>query len=54
MSTILHYLPHFIFSGLALLALWAMFGDDSRKKRTAPELPRHRHYQWTDHDSRRG
>ena len=48
MLTILHYLPHIIFSGLAMLALVALFGDDGRKKRAFPERVRQQHYQWND------
>ena len=31
MLTLLHYVPHLIFSGLILLALFAMFSDDGSK-----------------------
>jgi hypothetical protein len=53
MLTILHYLPHIIFAGLAILALVAMFSDDGRKKRAFPERVRQQHYLWNDHNPRR-
>ena len=51
MLTLLHYLPHFIFAGLAMLALVAMFSDDGRRKRAVPERVRRRHYVWNDRDA---
>jgi hypothetical protein len=54
MSTLLHYLPLFLFTGLGLLALVTVLTGDDRKKRTAPQRVRHHHYQWNDHHSRRG
>ena len=47
MLTILHYLPHVLFSGLAVLALAALFSDDGHKKRLYPERIR-QHYMWDD------
>ena len=52
MLTLLHYLPHVIFAGLAMLALVAMFSDDGRNKRAGPERARRRHYVWNDHEVR--
>ena len=52
MLTLLHYLPHIIFAGLAMLALVAMFSDDGHSKRAVPERPRRRHYVWNDHEAR--
>ena len=52
MLTLLHYLPHIIFTGLIALALVAMFSDDGRKKRLYPQRIR-QHYVWNDHDTRR-
>lgn len=52
MLTLLHYLPHIIFAGLAMLALVAMFSDDGRNKRAVPERARRRHYVWNDHEIR--
>ena len=52
MLTLLHYLPHIIFAGLAMLALVAMFSDDGRNKRAVPERVRRRHYVWNDRDAR--
>ena len=52
MLTLLHYLPHIIFAGLAMLALVAMFSDDGRRKRAVPERVRRRHYVWNDRDAR--
>ena len=52
MLTLLHYLPHIIFAGLAMLALAAMFSDDGRRKRIIPERVRRRHYVWNDHEVR--
>ncbi|MDB5809820.1 MAG: hypothetical protein JWN94_1942 [Betaproteobacteria bacterium] len=54
MTTLLHYLPHFLFFGLGLLALGALFGSDGRKKHAQPQRVRHQHYQWNDQDPRRG
>lgn len=54
MSTLLHYLPHILFSGLTLLALAAMFGDDGRKTRGQPQRVRQQHYVWREDDVRRG
>ena len=51
MLTLLHYLPHIIFAGLAMLALVAMFRDDGRRKRAVPERVRRRHYVWNDRDA---
>ena len=45
MITLLHYLPHVIFSGLILLALALLFADDGRNKRT-PARARRQHYVW--------
>ena len=53
MLTILHYLPHIIFSGLAALALVALFSDDGRKKRAYPQRIRQQYYTWNDHNPRR-
>jgi len=53
MLTILHYLPHVLFSGLTVLALVALFSDDGRKKRAYPERIRQQHYTWNDHHPRR-
>ena len=53
MLTLLHYLPHIIFAGLAMLALVAMFSDDGRNKRAVPERARRQHYVWNDHPPRR-
>jgi hypothetical protein len=52
MLTLLHYLPHVIFAGLAMLALVAMFSDDGRTKSAVPERTRRRHYVWNDHEIR--
>ena len=52
MLTLLHYLPHVIFAGLAMLALVAMFSDDGRTKSAVPERARRRHYVWYDHEIR--
>jgi hypothetical protein len=52
MLTLLHYLPHIIFAGLAMLALVAMFSDDGRNKHAVPERARRRHYVWNDHEIR--
>lgn len=49
MITLLHYLPHVIFSGLILLALALLFADDGRNKRT-PARARRQHYVWRDDD----
>jgi hypothetical protein len=54
MSTLLHYLPHFLFLSLGILALASFFSDDGRKKRVAPQRVRHQHYQWDDQNPRRG
>ena len=51
MLTLLHYLPHIIFAGLAMLALVAMFSDDGRRKRAVPERVRRRHYVWNERDA---
>ena len=51
MLTLLHYLPHIIFAGLAMLALAAMFSDDGRRKRAVPERVRRRHYVWNERDA---
>ena len=53
MLTILHYLPHMLFSGLAVLALAALFSDDDRKKRAFPERVRQHHYRWDDRSAHR-
>lgn len=53
MLTLLHYLPHIIFAGLAMLALVAMFSDDGRKKRAFPERVRQQHYLWKDRSAHR-
>jgi hypothetical protein len=47
MLTLLHYLPHFLFAALTLLALGAMFSDDDARKHSRVERPR-RHYAWND------
>ena len=52
MLTLLHYLPHVIFAGLAMLALVAMFSDDGRTKSAVPERARRRHYVWNVHEIR--
>jgi len=52
MLTLLHYLPHIIFAGLAMLALVAMFSDDGRNKRAIPSRARRPHYVWNDHEVR--
>ena len=52
MLTLLHYLPHIIFAGLAMLALVAMFSDDGPRKRAIPERARRRHYVWNDCEKR--
>jgi hypothetical protein len=52
MLTLLHYLPHIIFAGLAMLALVAMFSDDGRNKSAVPERARRRHYIWNDQEIR--
>jgi hypothetical protein len=54
MLTLLHYLPHFIFAGVAVLGLTVMFADDGRKKRVFPQHVRQQHYRWDDHNPRRG
>lgn len=54
MATLLHYLPHVIFSGLILLALVPLFADDGRKKRVGPQRIRRQHYVWRDDEIRRG
>ena len=53
MFTLLHYLPHVLFSGLGMLALVAMFSDDGRPKRACPERVRRQHYVWDDQNRRR-
>ena len=53
MLTLLHYVPHLIFSGLILLALFAMFSDDGSKRRRQPQKLK-QHYTWSDHNPRRG
>ena len=53
MLTLLHYLPHILISGLVVLTLIVMFGDDGRKKRVPPERLRHLHYKWNDHNAHR-
>ena len=53
MLTILHYLPYIIFTGLAVLALVALFSDDGRKKRLYPQRIRQQHYVWNDNHPRR-
>ena len=51
MITLLHYLPHVIFSGLVLLALALLFADDGRNKRT-PARVRRQHFVWQEDDVR--
>jgi hypothetical protein len=53
MFTLLHYLPHFIFGGLTMLALVAMFSDDGRRTRAVPERARRQYYVWDDQNRRR-
>ena len=53
MLTILHYLPHILFSGLAVLALVVLFSDDDRKKRAFPQRVRQQHYTWNDRSAHR-
>ena len=53
MLTLLHFVPHILFTGLGLLALVAMFSDDGKKKRAYPERVRRQHYVWNEHDARR-
>ena len=53
MLALLHYVPHILFTGLAILALAAMFGDaSSGKRRHLERLPR-QHYTWNEHRGRR-
>jgi hypothetical protein len=53
MSTLLHYLPHFVFFSVALLALIVLFSDDDRKKRSTPQRVKHQQYLWNDHSAHR-
>ena len=53
MLTLLHYLPHALLAGLAVLALAVMFAGDGRKKRLHPQRIRQQHYTWNDHNPRR-
>ena len=53
MATLLHYLPHAIFSGLILLALVPLLTEDGRKKRMGPQRVRRQHYVWNEEDVRR-
>ena len=53
MLTLLHYLPHFLFASLTLLALVTLFSDDGRKKRSYPERVRQQHYRWDDRSAHR-
>ena len=52
MSTVMHYLPYVIFSGLGVLALVVLFGADRRKKRQFPQRL-HQHYVWKEKNTRR-
>lgn len=52
MSTLLHYLPYLIFSGLIALALVPLFAHDSEKRRMRPQRIRRQHYVWHEDDVR--
>jgi hypothetical protein len=54
MSTILHYLPHFVFVSVALLALIVFFSDDDdRTKRSSPQRVKPQQYLLNVHSAHR-